>query len=177
MFFQQYFTRISTLVLLSITLQVKRLGPRWHMSSSDQVFFVLGILLREACPSLRSMPGKVFIWKPFTISWQPIFMRFSRCLEGLHYFQSRSHASLFMASARAPFTHKNSHRNGPHPAFSDCKLFWAKAKVNMFYDWHERGVFKAVKFWKSRRKLLSEVTGTNFSHWASAWKWVHNYRV
>lgn len=35
----------------------------------------------------------------------------------LHYFQSRSHAVLFMASASACFTNKNSPRNATHHGF------------------------------------------------------------
>lgn len=111
MFSQRDFTSFKTHLFLQ--------ASHWHLhvSSLSQVVFVLERWPREPWLSLRNVPCKVFIWKLITISWQPVFMQFSRCLEGLHYFQSRSHADLFMASARPPFTNKNRHRNGPHPGF------------------------------------------------------------
>lgn len=78
-----------------------------------------------------------------------------------------SRASPFMASAKAPLTNKNSHRSGSCPGFEDCKLFWVKVKVNVFYGWHECVSFKAVKFWKSLRNPFPEVNRTKLSCWAS----------
>lgn len=63
----------------------------WDASSSGQVVLVLE-RLRESQPSLRSVTGKVFVWKLFTVSWQPVFMPFSCCLEGVALFPGPIHS-------------------------------------------------------------------------------------
>lgn len=48
--------------------------------------------LRESQPSLRSVTCKLFIWKLFTIGWQPVFMQFSCCLEWVALFPEPVHS-------------------------------------------------------------------------------------